>query len=140
MTTKSKVISILSIIAILALAGYIYFKFCFVYSTGTNEGDINYFQREGFIFKTYEGKMIQTGYNSKNTQATIQSNEFKFSVADERVAQQIDNTSARQVKLHWRRYLGTLPWRGNCQFIVDSVISVGPATPVNQDVLPDIPQ
>lgn len=140
MTTKSKVISILSIIAILALAGYIYFKFCFVYSTGTNEGDINYFQREGFIFKTYEGKMIQTGYNSKNTQATIQSNEFKFSVADERVAQQINNTSARQVKLHWRRYLGTLPWRGNCQFIVDSVISVAPATPVNQDVLPDIPR
>ncbi len=68
--------------------------------------------------------MIQTGYNSKNTSATIQSNEFKFSVTDERVAQQIDTNSGRQIKLHWKRYLGTLPWRGNSQFVVDSIISV----------------
>ncbi|MBQ4390602.1 MAG: hypothetical protein II827_01130 [Paludibacteraceae bacterium] len=140
MSTKAVIISSTTAIAIVALALYIFIKFFFVYSTGTNEGDINYFQREGFIFKTYEGKMIQTGYNSKNSNATIQSNEFKFSVEDEKVAQQIDNNSARQVKLHWRRYLGTLPWRGNSQFIVDSVISVAPATPVSKDVLPDIPQ
>ncbi len=25
------------------------------------------------------------------------------------------------MKLHWKRYLGTLPWRGKSQFIVDSV-------------------
>ena len=25
------------------------------------------------------------------------------------------------VKLHWKRYLGTLPWRGKSQFIVDDV-------------------
>jgi type IV secretory pathway VirD2 relaxase len=110
-----------------------------VYSTGTNEGDINYFQREGFIFKTYEGKMIQTGYNSKNSNATIQSNEFKFSVAEERIAQQIDMNSARQIKLHWKRYLGTLPWRGNSQYVVDSIISVQQVAP-QQDVFPDIPQ
>ena len=74
--------------------------------------------------------MIQTGYNSHNTSATIQSNEFKFSVVDERVAQQIDNNSSRQIKLHWKRYLGTLPWRGNSQFVVDSIISVRNAMPV----------
>lgn len=122
MTTKSKVIAWISGILVVALAIFLYVKFFFVYSTGMNEGDINYFQREGFIFKTYEGKMIQTGYSSKNTQATIQSNEFKFSVEDEQVAQQIDNTSNHQIKLHWRRYLGSLPWRGNSQYIVDSVV------------------
>lgn len=134
MTTKGKVITSVVSIVVLALAGFVFFKFCFVYSEGTNEGDINYFQREGFIFKTYEGKMIQTGYNSKNTSATIQSNEFKFSVTDERVAQQIDNNSGRQIKLHWKRYLGTLPWRGNSQFVVDSIISVKaikPQTPAD---------
>lgn len=103
---------------------FFYFKFFFVYSEGVNEGDINYFQNEGFIFKTYEGKMIQSGYNSRNSSATIQSNEFRFSVEDEEVARQIENNSSRQIKLHWKRYLGTLPWRGNSQFVVDSVVSV----------------
>ncbi|MBP5659483.1 MAG: hypothetical protein J6W89_05670 [Paludibacteraceae bacterium] len=119
-----KTISIISVVLIVALGLFLYFKFWFVYSSGVNEGDINYFQREGFIFKTYEGKMIQSGYNSKNTSSTIQSNEFKFSVDDDRIAQQIDNASGRQIKLHWNRYLGTLPWRGNSQFVVDSIYSV----------------
>ena len=134
MTTKGKVISWVSAILVIALAAFVFFKFCFVYSEGTNEGDINYFQKEGFIFKTYEGKMIQTGYNSKNQNATIQSYEFKFSVEDENVARRIDECSNQQIKLHWKRYLGTLPWRGNSQFIVDSVMSAAPRT--NKTVLP----
>lgn len=135
MRTATKLISSASIIAVLAIAGWVFFKFCFVYSEGTNEGDINYFQKEGFIFKTYEGKMIQTGYNSKNTKSTIQSNEFKFSVADERIAEQIQNSSSRQVKLYWKRYLGTLPWRGNSEYIVDSIsVSTNTATDRN-DIL-----
>ena len=139
MTTKGKVITSVVSIVVLALAGFVFFKFCFVYSEGTNEGDINYFQREGFIFKTYEGKVIQKGYNSKNTSATIQSNEFTFSVTE-----QIDSNSGRQIKLHWKRYLGTLPWRGNSQFVVDSIISVKPiktqptADPF-QDSVDDLP-
>ena len=137
-TTGKIVITIVSLL-LLALAGFVYFRFFFVYSEGTNEGDINYFQREGFIFKTYEGKMIQTGYNSHNTSATIQSNEFKFSVEDERIAKQIDNNSSRQVKLHWKRYLGTLPWRGNSQFVVDSIISVRQAVPQVEDKLLEMP-
>lgn len=139
MNTGSKIITVLSTLAVVALAVFVYVKFFFVYSEGTNEGDINYFQREGFIFKTYEGKMIQTGYNSHNTSATIQSNEFKFSVVDKNVAQQIDNNSSRQIKLHWKRYLGTLPWRGKSQFVVDSIISVRQATPQVEDDLLEMP-
>ncbi len=138
MNTTGKIVTTVISVLLLALVGFVYFKFFFVYSEGTNEGDINYFQREGFIFKTYEGKMIQTGYNSHNTSATIQSNEFKFSVVEERIAQQIDNNSSRQIKLHWKRYLGTLPWRGNSQFVVDSIISVRnamPVVPATEDVL-----
>ena len=139
MNTGGKIISSIVSVLLLALVIFVYFKFFFVYSEGTNEGDINYLQREGFLFKTYEGKMIQTGYNSHNTSSTIQSNEFKFSVVDERVAQQIDNNSTRQIKLHWKRYLGTLPWRGKSQFVVDSIISVRQAAPQVEDGLLDMP-
>ena len=139
MNTGGKILTTIASVLLIGLAIFVYVKFFFVYSEGTNEGDINYFQREGFIFKTYEGKMIQTGYNSHNTSATIQSNEFKFSVVDERVAQQIDSNSSRQIKLHWKRYLGTLPWRGKSQFIVDSIISVRQAAPQLEDDLLEMP-
>ena len=139
MSTGSKIIAVASTLAIVALAVFVYIKFFFVYSQGVNEGDINYFQYEGFVFKTYEGKMIQTGYNSRNTGATIQSNEFKFSVEDEAVARQIENNSSYQIKLHWKRYLGTLPWRGNSQFVVDSIVSVGLVKPQMEDNLLELP-
>ena len=139
MNTGGKVLTTILSVLLLGLAIFVYVKFFFVYSEGTNEGDINYFQREGFVFKTYEGKMIQTGYNSHNTSATIQSNELKFSVVDERIAEQIDSNSSRQIKLHSKRYLGTLPWRGNSQFVVDSIISVKKPTVVEDDNLLDIP-
>ena len=135
MSTTGKVITWTSLIAVLALAGFIFFKFCFVYSEGVNEGDINYFQKEGFLFKTYEGKMIQTGLKSSKSQGAIQSNEFKFSVVSESVAKQLDEGANTGVKLHWKRYLGTLPWRGKSQFIVDSVYTAKPvhtAQPVKQ--------
>lgn len=138
MSTGGRIVTSVASILVFGLAIFVFFKFFFVYSEGTNEGDINYFQREGFIFKTYEGKMIQTGYNSHNTSATIQSNEFKFSVVDDRIAEQIDSNSSRQIKLHWKRYLGTLPWRGNSQYVVDSIISVKNA-PAVEDNLLDIP-
>ena len=141
MNIGGKIITVLSTLAVVALVLFVYVKFFFVYSQGVNEGDINYFQYEGFVFKTYEGKMIQTGYNSRNSQATIQSNEFKFSVEDEQVAKQIENSSSRQIKLHWKRYLGTLPWRGKSQYVVDSVVYVQPlhVLPLEEDGVEETP-
>lgn len=136
---KAKIIFWISLIVLLLAAGFVYVKWCFVYSEGVNEGDINYFQKEGFVFKTYEGKMIQSGYNSRNAKAAIQSNEFRFSVKDPRIAEQINNSSSRQMKLHWQRYLGTLPWRGNSQFVVDSIYSVMPVAADAIDSVVDFP-
>lgn len=121
MSTTAKVVTWTSVVAIIAIAAFVFIKFFFVYSEGVNEGDINYFQREGFIFKTYEGKMIQTGLKNTKVQGSIQSNEFKFSVVSEDVARQLNEGVNTGVKLHWKRYLGTLPWRGNSEYIVDSV-------------------
>ena len=145
MTTSAKILTWTSVLAVLVLAGFIYIKFCYAYAEGVNEGDINYFQREGWVFKTYEGKMIQTGLRSGASKGAqgggIQSNEFKFSVEDERVAQQIFESSNVGVKLHWKRYKGTLPWRGNSQFIVDSIYSTHRVPSAVETPIPvDIPE
>ena len=125
MSRKAKIITIIVAVVVLILAAFIFFRFFFVYSSGVNAGDINYFQREGIVFKTYEGKMIQSGFKSAGTQTEgLRSNEFKFSVADQGVADTLMRCSGKRVELKWNRYMGTLPWRGNSQYIVTEVLSV----------------
>ena len=130
MTTKAKVITGISTAIVIGLAIYIYFHFFFVYKTGVNAGTINYFQREGIIFKTYEGKMIQSGFSTaKGSSTGLTSNEFRFSVANQAVADSLMRSSGKQVELSWRYYFGTLPWRGNSQYVVDKIVSTSPAQP-----------
>lgn len=124
MSTKAKVISVTSLIVVLALAGWFFFKFYFVFGEGVKAGELNYVVKKGYVFKTYEGRLIQAGYNSKNENNTIQSNEFKFSVDDKQVADSLMRCTGKVVELHYKEYLGALPWRGVSEFVVDSIISV----------------
>jgi len=123
-----KILAIVSAVVVLLLAAFIFFHFFFVYSTGINAGEINYFQREGVLFKTYEGKMIQSGFHSVGkagaVSADMRSNEFKFSVTDDTVAERLMRCSGKHVELKWKRFMGTLPWRGNSQYVVTEVVSV----------------
>lgn len=125
MSRKSKVITIISLTVLIALSVFIYFRFFFVYSTGVNAGDINYFQRQGVVFKTYEGKMIQSGFRTTSTDNNgLRSNEFKFSVTDRAVADTLMRCSGKHVELRWKRYMGTLPWRGRSQYVATEVLSI----------------
>ena len=125
MSTKANVITIVSITLVLALTLFIYFRFFFVYSSGVNAGELNYFQKEGVIFKTYEGKIIQGGFRStgKGTDG-LHSNELKFSVTNDKVADTLMSCTGKHVELRWKRYMGTLPWRGNSQYVAYEVLSV----------------
>ena len=63
MTTSKRVtlILVLTMLALAGLGGWLFFKYGYVYSEGTDTGELNYFSYEGVVFKTYEGKVIQTG-------------------------------------------------------------------------------
>ncbi len=112
------------IILILALAGYIYWKYYFPYtSDGVKSGYLNYAVRKGQLFKTYEGKLIQEGLRSK-TVGSIQSNEFEFSIKSREVFEVLKVNSGKIFDLHYKEYNGVIPWRGNTRYIVDSIISM----------------
>jgi hypothetical protein len=110
-------------VAILVFACWIFFRFYFVFGEGVKAGELNYFVYKGYVFKTYEGKMIQSGFRSQST-ATIQSYEFAFSVQDKNVADSLMRCSGKQLELHYKEYLGVLPWRGVNKFVVDKIVSV----------------
>lgn len=106
-------------ILLLVLVGFVYWRYYFVYSEGTKAGILNTFQQKGFVFKTYEGNLIQSGFK-----ANVQSNEFVFSVVDKKVANVLNQNSGREINVHYKRYLGALPWRGVEKYIVDSILEV----------------
>jgi len=118
-----RVLGIGTIIGVIVFAAWIFFKFYFVFGEGVKAGELNYLVRKGYIFKTYEGKMIQTGFRSQ-TAGAIQSYEFVFSVEDKAIADSLMRCSGKELELHYKEYLGTLPWRGVNKFVVDSIVSV----------------
>ena len=79
--------------------------------------------KKGNLFKTYERKLIQTGFRSK-TPGSIQSYEFEFSVVDDSIATILMNNSGNHFDLHYKEYKGALPWRGYSPYIVDKIVSM----------------
>jgi hypothetical protein len=112
-----------SLILIAVLAIFCYWRFYWVFGEGVKAGTLNYVVKKGFLFKTYEGTMIQTGFKG-STAGTIQSYEFHFSVDDDSVANQLMVNSGKSFELHYKEYMGALPWRGTTPFIVDKILSM----------------
>ena len=104
-------------------ASAIWWKYYFVFGEGVKSGELNYVVKKGNIFKTYEGKIIQSGLRSK-APGTISSYEFEFSVTDDSIANILMNNSGNYFDLHYKEYKGTLPWRGFSPYVVDKIITM----------------
>lgn len=128
MGTKSsswgkKFATFLLILVVLGI-GFLVVYFYIPYGdSSVKAGQLNYVMHKGIIFKTYEGKLIQTGVKS-GVAGGVQSNEFEFSVENKELAKKLMNMAGKDVQLHYKEYFGALPWRGYTRFIVDSIISV----------------
>ncbi len=122
-------------VLLLAFALFCYFRFWFVFGEGVKSGELNYVVRKGVLFKTYEGKLIQSGIRSK-TAGAVGSYEFEFSVVDRALAERLMVLGGRTLELHYKEYFGALPWRGFTKFVVDSIISA-PETVVPEMTAPD---
>jgi hypothetical protein len=124
-TGFKKIFRWVKIICIVAIGFIIWWKYFFVFGVGVKSGELNYVVKKGNIFKTYEGKLIQSGIRSK-TPGTIQSYEFEFSVVDDSIANILMNNSGNYFDLHYKEYKGALPWRGYSPFVVDKIVSMKP--------------
>jgi len=123
MTTGKKVIVFSVLAVLLVLGGIIYYRYFFVFGEGVKAGELNYVVKKGYLFKTYEGKLIQTGIRSQTT-GSIQSNEFEFSISDKDVAEKMMANSGKTYELHYKEYKNSLPWRGFSVYVVDKILSI----------------
>ncbi|MNK13790.1 hypothetical protein D3C87_318820 [compost metagenome] len=120
---SKKTIYIILAVVIIGLGGFFYYSYYFVFGEGVKAGQLNYVVKKGYIFKTYEGKLIQTGFRTGQPGA-IQSNEFEFSVTDNAIAEKMMLNSGKTFELHYKEYVNRLPWRGYSPFVVDKIISI----------------
>src|SRR5689334_24380768 len=87
-----KIIAIVVLILLLIIGFWFWWNYLYVFGEGVKSGQLNYIVKKGNIFKTYEGKLIQSGIRSQ-TPGSIQSYEFEFSVEDDSLANYMMNNS-----------------------------------------------
>jgi hypothetical protein len=115
---------------VLILAAVLWWRFCFVFGEGVRAGNLNFLVKKGYVFKTWEGRLIQVGFKTPAPGA-MQSNEFDFSVANDSLGALLEHNSGKFVEVRYKEYLHTLPWRGMSRYVVVEVIKVsdtGPST------------
>lgn len=134
---KLKLILLITLAVLLIGSIVVYFKFFWAFAEGYKEGQLNNIMYKGYIFKTYEGKLIQAGYKGGTG---VQSNEFEFSATEKvgKMLEQLEDVSSKNIKLHYKEYKNAVPWRGFQEFVVDSVIILK-SVPATQTESPEIP-
>jgi hypothetical protein len=111
------------ILLIIGLGAFGYWKYYYVFGEGAKAGELNFVVKKGYVFKTWEGKLIQSGLRSRSAN-TVQSYDFDFSIVDDNIANKLLSSEGKIFNLHYKEYLGVLPWRGYSKYVVDSIISI----------------
>lgn len=127
-----KSIFIVVVLFLLGLTVYVYWFYYRSYGDGFREGYFQKFSRKGNIFKTYEGELLLEGFGARGLPRgnNFSANYFYFSVIDEPIADSLEKSIGKTVKVHYTQYLRSLPWRGDNynvknledgQYIVDRI-------------------
>lgn len=119
-----KIIGSILFVFVIVVVVFVWWRYYFVFGEGVKAGNLNFFVKKGFVFKTYEGRLIQEGFKSA-VPGALQSNEFEFSVTSDSVAAILDRCSGKTVELKYKEYLHPLPWRGMSTYVVFEVLKTG---------------
>ena len=110
-------------ISFLLIACILYFLFAtvYTYSDGNRAGRLIKFSHKGYVFKTYEGELNLGGINATNGGILI-NNMWQFSVNDKSVADSLSKLEGKDITLHYKEKVRSLPWRGDSKYIVDKIV------------------
>ena len=142
MKAFKKILIIVVLALLLILGGWIFIHFFWTFGTGVKAGELNQVVYKGWIWKTYEGRIIMSGFRNDSKGAGLQSNSFTFSVdkhAEGRkangavysVADSLMLCSGKSVQVKYKEFRGALPWRGLQKYVVYEILSVKDPAPIN---------
>lgn len=92
----------------------------------TQYGYVESIEKRGMIFKTYEGTLIP--YKELMDTTRIYNRDFVFSVADAKTASTLKQAmyDAKPLRIGYKKYYATVPWRGASKIVVTSADTVNP--------------
>ena len=115
-----KTIIITVLLLIFAFAGWFYWSYYFTYSDGNRSGLLQKFSHKGNMFKTYEGELVLNSLTA-NSAGPLSAEKFFFSVDNKAVANKLSTLEGQRVILHYEQKNKALSWRGDSEYLVDSV-------------------
>lgn len=131
---KSIMKKVLAIVIIL-LIGVFSFLYWWSYGDGFWSGRVLSVSHQGFIFKTYEGKLSIEAFGSlKGTSPIAEVRDFSIESDEEKVLKDLQEVAltGERVNLKYKRKLARFFWRGDTKYFVTEVERVGnqpPTTP-----------
>ena len=92
----------------------------------TQYGYVEGIEKRGMIFKTYEGTLIP--YKDLMDTTRIYNRDFVFSVKDPATATAIKQAmyNVKPIRVTYRKYYATVPWRGASKIVVTDADTVNP--------------
>lgn len=121
---RGKPLLILFLFLLLVIGGfalYVWSALHFSYSDGERAGFIQKFSRRGWLCKTWEGELAMVNLPGAMPEL------FTFSVRDDAVADRINQSIGKRVRLHYEQHKG-VPTNcfGETEYFVTAVEPVGP--------------
>lgn len=105
------------VLVLLLIAAFcVYWFFYNVKSDGTRTVYLVKISHKGNIFKTYEGEAIIS--IGANPQTSITTDKFIYSVTSKSLYDSLTKYEGQKIKLKYKEYRKTLPWRGDSKYIV----------------------
>jgi hypothetical protein len=106
-------------ILLVVLVAFGYWKYFYTYSKGVQGGKMQKISKRGNIFKTWEGYLlISVNVDNNMSLATTQ---WEFSVTSDSIANLLESFEGKKVRVRYKQKNGTLPWRGDSEYIVYEV-------------------
>jgi hypothetical protein len=107
-------------ILVLCFAAFVYWKYFYTYSDGLQGGKMQKISKKGNVFKTWEGYLLISS-SSDGVSGIITPKEWPFTVTNDSIAHVLENFAEKNVKLRYHQKNGTLPWRGDTEYIIYEV-------------------
>ena len=107
--------------AALVLSGlYTWFVLWWAYSEGERAGYVQKFSRKGYVCKTWEGELAMT------TVPGVAPTIWTFTVRDQAVVREIQNSVGKHVALHYTEHIGVpTTCFGDSPYYVDEIRAIG---------------
>jgi len=132
MQGMKKILKIGIPLLVVLLAVLLWWRFYFVFGEGVKAGNLNFLVKKGYVFKTWEGRLIQVGFIAP-VPGAMQSNEFNFSVVNDSIGAILERCSGKNVELRYKEYLHPVPWRGMSNYIVYEVLKISDGKPAGYE-------